>query len=114
MLMFTLQTACCFFRVSTFLVDPDILIVEVSRSHSDTPRSVGLLRTSDRPIAETSISKHTTLTKDRHPCPRLDSNPLSQQASAYLRLRPRGHWDGFEATDCSEYTRMCIDIAVKM
>ena len=28
--------------------------VEVSRSHSDTPHSVGLLCTSDRPVAETS------------------------------------------------------------
>jgi hypothetical protein len=30
------------------------LIVEVSRSHSDTPHSVGLLWRSDRPVAETS------------------------------------------------------------
>ena len=37
MLMFTLQAACCF-HVSTVLVKLNILIVEVSRSHSDTPR----------------------------------------------------------------------------
>jgi hypothetical protein len=30
------------------------LIIEASRSHSDTPHSVGLLWTSDQPVAETS------------------------------------------------------------
>ena len=30
-----------------------------------------------RPVAD----KHTTLTTDKHPCPRWDSNPQSQQAS---------------------------------
>jgi hypothetical protein len=29
------------------------LIVEVSRSHTDTPHSVGLYWTSDQPVAET-------------------------------------------------------------
>jgi hypothetical protein len=31
-----------------------LLIVEVLISHSDTPNSVGLLWTSDRPVVETS------------------------------------------------------------
>jgi hypothetical protein len=54
-----------------------------SRSHSlDNPHSVGLLWTSDQPYAETSSWQHTTLTTDKYPCPRLDSNPRSQQASA--------------------------------
>jgi hypothetical protein len=52
--------------------------VEVSRSHSvDTPHYVGLLRTRDQLVAETSTWQHTTLTRDRHPCPRGDSNPRS-------------------------------------
>jgi hypothetical protein len=38
------------------------LNVEVSRSHSDKPHSVGLLWTRDRPVAETSTSQHV-----RHP-----------------------------------------------
>ena len=29
-------------------------IIEVSRSHSDTPQSIGLLWTSDHPVTETS------------------------------------------------------------
>jgi len=36
------------------LVDQDLLIIEVPRSHSDTPHSVGLLWTSDHSDAETS------------------------------------------------------------
>jgi len=61
------------------------------RDHTelDTPQSVGLLWTSDQPDAQTSTSQHTTLTTDRHPWPRRDSNPQSQQASALdRRLRP--------------------------
>jgi hypothetical protein len=36
------------------LLGQGLLIIEVSRSHSDTPHSVGLLWTSDQPDAETS------------------------------------------------------------
>ena len=56
----------------------------------DAPQSVGLLWTSDQPVAETSTWQHTTLTTDKHPCLRRDSNPWSQQASG---RRPCGHWD---------------------
>jgi len=42
-----------------------LLIVEVSRSHSDTPHSVGLLWTSDLPFAENCTWQHTILTGDR-------------------------------------------------
>jgi len=34
--------------------DQDPLIIDALRSYSDTPHSVGLLWTSDRPVAETS------------------------------------------------------------
>ena len=49
---------------STVLVGLDLLIVEVSRLHSDTLHSLGLLWTSDRPVAETSTWQNTTLAKD--------------------------------------------------
>ena len=62
-------------------VDQGLLLIEASRSHSHTAHSVGLLWTSNQPDAETSTRKHTTLTRDRHPCPRRDSNPQSQQTS---------------------------------
>jgi hypothetical protein len=63
------------------LVGQGLLIVEASRSHSDTPHSLGLLWTSDLPVAHTSTWQHTTLKRDRDPCPRRDSNPQSQKAS---------------------------------
>ena len=50
------------------LVGQALLTVEASRKLSDTPHSVGLLWTSDRPDVE-------TLTTDRYPCPRQDLNP---------------------------------------
>jgi len=50
-------------------------------THNDAPQSVGLLWTSDQSVAETSTWQHTKLTTDRHPCPRCDSYPQSQQAS---------------------------------
>ena len=48
-------------------------------SHNDASQLVGLLWTSDQLVAETSTWQHTTLTTDKHPCPRRDSNPQSQQ-----------------------------------
>ena len=36
-------------------VGQGLLIIEASRSHSDTQHSVGLLRTSGQPVAEPSI-----------------------------------------------------------
>ena len=56
--------------------------MKASRLHSDSPHSVGLLWTSGQPDAQTSTWQHTTLTKDRHPFSRRDSNLQSQQASS--------------------------------
>ena len=47
------------------LVGQDLLIVDASRSHSDTPQSTGVLQTSDQPDAETSTWEETTLARDR-------------------------------------------------
>jgi hypothetical protein len=41
---------------TTALTGKGLLIFAASRSHSDTPFSVGLLWTSDQPDAETSVS----------------------------------------------------------
>ena len=70
-------------------------ILEVSRSHNDAAQSVGLLWTSDQFVAETSTWQHTTLTTDKYPCPRWNSNPRSQQVSG---RRPLTCWErGFES-----------------
>jgi len=66
---------------STALVVLGLLTGEVSRSHSGTPYTVGLLWTNDRPFAETPTWQHTILTTDRHPCHKWDSNSQSRQAS---------------------------------
>jgi hypothetical protein len=41
------------------LVGEGLLIIEASRSHSDTQHSVGLLWMGDQPNAETSTGQHT-------------------------------------------------------
>ena len=64
------------------------LIVEASRSHSDTPQSVRLPWTSDRPDAETLI---TNIRKRQTSMLPAGFEP-SKQASAAPRFRPRGHW----------------------
>jgi hypothetical protein len=75
------------------LVGQGLLIIEDSRSHSDTPQSAELIWASDQSDAETSIWQHITLTTDRHaPGGIRNSNP-SKQAAADPRLRQRGHWD---------------------
>ena len=50
-------------------------------THNDAPQPVGLLWTSDQLVSETSTWQHTTLTTDKRPRYRWDSNPQSQQAN---------------------------------
>jgi hypothetical protein len=54
--------------VGQLLVGNCFLILKASRSHLDTPRSVGLPMTSDQLDKGTSTWQHTAFTKDRHPC----------------------------------------------
>ena len=45
----------CFYGVCSPIAGYDLLILEVFEiTHNDTPQSVGLLWTSDQPVAETS------------------------------------------------------------
>jgi len=64
-----------------------------SRSHSDTSLSVRLLWTSDHPDEMCSTWQHTTLTTEKYPYHRRDSNPQSQRAAADARLKPCELWD---------------------
>jgi hypothetical protein len=80
------------------LVGLRLLSIKASRSHSGTPHSVGLLWTSDQPHAQTSTWQHTTLTRDRHPCPPpppsgIRTHSPSKRTVADPRHRPRSHWD---------------------
>jgi hypothetical protein len=58
-----------------------LIIIEVSWSHWDTPHSLGLLWTSDQPVAGTFTSQHTKIARDGYPFRRRDSNPQFQEAS---------------------------------
>ena len=77
------------------LDDKGLLIVVASRSHSDTPHSVGLLWASDQPDAETSTSQYTQLSKGTniHVAGGIRTHIPSKRAVADPRLRPCGHWD---------------------
>jgi hypothetical protein len=52
----------------------------------DTPQSVGLLWTRDQFVTETSTWQHTTLTRDRHPCP-----PVGFEPMILVSERPKTH-----------------------
>jgi len=66
---------------------------ELSRSHTIRhAQPVGLPWTSDRPVAETSKWQHTTLTKDRYPCPGgIRTHNPSKLATTHPRLRQHGY-----------------------
>ena len=80
-------------------------------TYNDAPQSVGLLWTSDQSVAETSTWQYTTLTTDKHPRPRWDSNPQSQRASG-RRLtaqtaRSLGSADGTYACNLKYSLKSC-------
>ena len=75
-----------FFPGLTDQVGLCLLIVEVSGSHSDTPQSVGLLWTSDWPIAETSTcTTHNTHNRQTSILPAAfqPAIPTSEQPQTY-------------------------------
>ena len=77
-------------------VGPDLPTAEVSRPYSDAPHSVGLFRTSDQSVAETSTCPHTHKTHKRqnfHAPGRIRKHNPSKRVAPDPRLRPRGHWD---------------------
>jgi hypothetical protein len=83
-----------FYHGAKALVGQGFLIIEVSRSHSDTPHSVGLLRTSDKPDARplpnnTQYSQETNI----RAAGGIRTHSPSNRAAADPRLRLRGHWD---------------------
>jgi hypothetical protein len=71
-----------------------LLMIEDSRSNSDTRYPLGLLWTSDR-LSQRPLPENTqhSRQKDIHvPDGSRNRNP-SNRAAADPRLRPRGHWD---------------------
>jgi len=70
-----------------------LLILEVSRSRATIHQSVGLLWTSDRLIAETSVWHHITVITNISFPSGIRTHNLNKPGVADRRLRPRGHWD---------------------
>jgi hypothetical protein len=71
-----------------------LLILEVFYITHDAPQSLGLLWTSDQPVAETPTRQHTTLTTDKIHAPSgIRTHDPSRRAAAELRHRLRGYWD---------------------
>ena len=76
------------------LVSQDLLNVDASRTHTDTPFSVGPLWTSDQLEVETYTWQHTTLKKtDIHASGGIRTRSPSKRANVDLRLRTRGRWN---------------------
>ena len=72
------------------LVGLDLLIIEASRSHSDTLHWVGILWTSDPPVTETFDNTQHSQVKDVHaPGGIRSSNPI-KRAAADQDHRKRG------------------------
>jgi hypothetical protein len=71
------------------------LIIESSRSHSNTPHLVGILWTSDQPDAETSLPDNTphSQKKDVHDAGGIPTHNPSKPAAAAPRHTPNSHWD---------------------
>jgi hypothetical protein len=81
------------FRASTVLVDLVLLIVEVSRSHSDTPHSLGLLWTvigpSQRLLPDNTQHLQET---DIHDPGGIRTLKPSKRGVGDPRRKPRGDW----------------------
>jgi len=80
--------------VQHLLVGQGLLITEASRSHSDTPHSVGVLFTSARTVAEL-IPDNTQHSKgaDIHAPGGIRTRNPSKRAVTDPRLRPRDCWN---------------------
>ena len=86
-----------FFMARQPLVGQDLLIVEASRSHSDTPHSVGLRWTCEWPVAGTSTWQHTTIPRGFEP-----AIPASE--------RPKTHALDGVATGVGVYTLCAAEL----
>ena len=91
-----------------------LFIVEVLRSHSRTPHSLGHLWTSDQPVAETSTWQHK---HSRIPYPgEIRTCYSSKRVATDSGLRTRGHWHRYNTHVESQYqcyTAKCFVEVVK-
>lgn len=81
------------FHGLTALVGLGILIIEISRSHSDTLHSVWLLWTSNWPVAGTSVNTQHSQETSIHGPSRSRTSSCSKRADVDPRFRLHGHQD---------------------
>jgi hypothetical protein len=74
-------------------VGHSLLIIKASRSHSDTPQSVGLLWTSDQPDTNLPDDTQHSQETDVHEPGGTQTHNTRNRAAADPGLRPRGHLD---------------------
>jgi len=91
---------------------PDSLPIDIMWSHSDTPQSVGLLRTSDRSDAEISDNTQHSQKTDIHDRGKIRTHNPSKRTAADPRLRTRGHWDWFWFVRRLEIMYVCVCVCV--
>ena len=87
--LFKNAKTCTFSCGATAQRGHGLLIRDVSRSHSDTPQSVGLLWTRDQPCRDLYFTKHNTT--DTHAHGGIRSHNPCKKAAADTRLRTHGH-----------------------
>jgi len=73
-------------------VGKGLLIIEDARSQSDTPKSVGLLWTSDQSDAQTSTTQYVRQQTEIRIPEGVRTRSLNMRASADQDLRRRRHW----------------------
>jgi hypothetical protein len=72
-------------------------------THNDAPQSVGLLRTIDQLIAESSTWQYTTHTTDKRPCPGgIRTHDRSRRAVVDRRLRRAATGTGLFMKQCGK------------
>jgi hypothetical protein len=87
-----------FLFVQQPFVGQDLLNIEVSRSHSGAPHSVGLIWKNDRPDFYV-ITHNTHSRKSRAASGFRTRNPGKRKATD-SRLRPSGHWNRQVEVEC--------------
>ena len=97
-----------FFMVREPLVGQGLLIIEASGSHTDTPHSVGLLWTSDRPVADLLLTHSTHKRQTSMFSSEIWTHSPSKQASADPRLRRRDNRDRL----CKCIMCVCVCVCV--
>ena len=75
------------------LVGQGLVIVEASRSHSDTLQSVGFLLTSDQPDAENSDNIYHSQETDIHSPSGIRTHSPSKREATVPCFKLRGQWD---------------------